>query len=306
MLAVELPIGPEGTDRMPIRWRPPIALVVALVAAPLVALVVGCGSSEPTADPTAPTLPGTSAPATTEAPTGPVLASNWNGVRTAGPGLVIAFYGLAPTTTPDDPCQSDYQAVVEESGDEVRVTVHGSHVDTCAEDIAYGRSLTVPLAEPLGARRLVNGATEQAETAFDGGRLPDATWLPDGWQQQSDLPADPHTGPVTAWQIGWGPSSSPGSPCGGDVTSITLTVGSPDLLTQTWVTSFTVVGTATVHGQPAEQARYQTGPPEHPTNETMLRWSEGTDAFVLRSAPSCVGDPPADFPVLQQLADGLS
>ena len=153
------------------------------MVAPLVALAIGCGSSDPTADPTAPNLPGTTAPATTEAPTGPVLASNWNGVRTAGSDLVIAFYGLAPTTSPDDPCQSDYQAVVEESGDEVRVTVHGTHVDTCAEDIAYGRSLTVPLAEPLGrpavGQRRHRAGGDRRSTAAGS---PTPPGCPDGWR----------------------------------------------------------------------------------------------------------------------------
>ena len=288
---------------MPIHRRPSVSLVAALVLAPLLAAVVGCGSSSAPVDAAD---PGTTAPETTAAVIGPELRTDWNGVRTSDAGLVIAFYGLAPTTNPDDPCQSDYQAVVEEADDEVRVTVHGSHVDTCAEDIAYGRSLTVTLAEPLGDRRLVDGATERQEIAFDGGRIPDATWLPDGWEQVSDLPADPHTGLVTAWQVGWGPPRSSGTACGGDVSPVTLTVGSPDLLAQTWVTSFTVVGPTTVHGQPAEQARYQAGPPEHPSNETMVRWAEGSDAFVLRSSPSCAGDVPADFALLQQLADGLS
>lgn len=288
---------------MAIHRRPSVGLVAALVLAPLLAMAVGCGSSSAPVD-TAD--PGTTAPATSVAPIGPELTTDWNGVRITDSGLVIAFYGLAQTTTVDDPCQADYQAVVEEADDEVRVTVHGSHVDTCGDDIAYGRTLTVPLAGPLGDRRLVNGATERREVAFDGARIPEATWLPDGWEQVSDLPADPHTGLVTAWQVGWGPPRSSGTPCGADVSPVTLTVGSPDLLTQTWVTSFTVVGATRVHGQPAEQARYQSGPPEHPSNETMIRWSEGSDAFVLRSAPSCPEETPADFPLLQQLADGLA
>ncbi len=38
----------------------------------------------------------------------------------------------------------------------------------------------------------------------------------------------------------------------------------------------------------------------------MIRWSDGDQTYVLRSAPSCpLTDQPASFDVLQHLADGL-
>jgi hypothetical protein len=72
------------------------------------------------------------------------------------------------------------------------------------------------------------------------------------------------------------------------------------------VTSFVTVAPTTVGGQPGEQARYT--PAENPdaSSETMIRWSDGDQSFVLRSATACPStDQPASFDVLQRLADGL-
>jgi hypothetical protein len=280
-------------------------LAVTVASVLLVGIVVaGCGSDPVTTE----GGPGSSSDAaTTTEPLGPELTSEWTGVRTDGSGLTIALLGLPPVTDPADPCQADYRAAVDETDQEVTVTVHGTHVDSCTtSDIAVGRILSVELDRPLGDRLLTNGATQRREIAFDGDLVPDATWLPDRWELLVDRPADPATGTVTTWQIGWGPSRSSGTACGADVSPLTLTVGPAQaLLAQPWVTSFTTVGTTTVRGTPAEQARYQAGPPERPSNETMIRWSDGDEAYVLRSAPSCVGEEPADFTLLQRLADGL-
>jgi hypothetical protein len=167
----------------------------------------------------------------------------------------------------------------------------------------------VPLDAPLGDRQVLDGAGGAAVAVFDGDRLPHPSWLPDGWEQIRDHPAVFGTGsPVAGWQVGWGPSPLQGTSCGADVSPIDLTVGKGDqLLTQSWVTSFTTVSATTVGGHPAEQARYQ--PAENPNagTETMIRWFDGDEGYVLRSAPSCPpADQPAGFDVLQRLAGGLS
>jgi hypothetical protein len=283
------------------------AAVVVLVVAGIVVVARRAGDDATTTDAGEPGAAATTAPAA-EPPIGPVLDANWDGVRTDGSGLVVAFLGLPPSASPDDPCQADYRAVVDQSDTVVTVTVHGTHVDSCGVDLAVGRSLAVDLDRPLGDRSLVNGATERHEVAFDGSVLPEAGWLPDGWVQLTDQPADPHPpGLVTEWQVGWGPPRSGGTACGADVSPVTLTVGpASELLARSWVTSFSTVGSTEVGGRPAEQARYRSGPPEHPSDETMLRWSTGDTGYVVRSAPSCPGEPPADFALLQRLADGLS
>ena len=297
----------------PGRRRPSVGLVAALVVVVIVALVAVVALVTRSDD-----SPGVVAgegddhavsDATTIAPEdiGPELPAQWTGVRTDGSALIITFYGAAPVSDPNDPCESDYRPVLDETAQAVTVTMHGTHVDACPEDIAYGRTVRVELAQPLGARQLTNGATGRAELAFDGARLLQPGWLPDGWQQIADRPSDPgRPGLVLAWQIGWGDPTTVTS-CGAEVSPVTLTVGSAsDLLTQTWVTSYTTVGATTVRGHPAEQARYQAGPVEHPSDETMIRWSEGDEGYVIRSAPSCPGDAPADFVLLQRLGDGLS
>ena len=141
---------------------------------------------------------------------------------------------------------------------------------------------------------------------FDGARLLEAGWLPEGWQQTADRPSDPAgSAQVVAWQIGWSDPTAV-TTCGAEVSPVTLTVGTAsDLLSQTWVTSYVTVGPTAVRGHPAEQARYRAGPVEHPSNETMIRWSEGDEGYVLRSAPSCPDGAPADFALLQHIADEL-
>ncbi|MGZ4693983.1 MAG: hypothetical protein ACXWA3_10175, partial [Acidimicrobiales bacterium] len=249
--------------------------------------------------------------ATTAAPAtiGPVMTAAWSGVRTDGSDLVIVFLGNPATSAAPGGCRSDYQAVATETDQAVTVTVHGTRVDPCPDQIQYGRSVRVALAAPLGDREVLDGAGGAPAEVFDGARLLHPTWLPDGWEQILDHPAVFGTGsPVAGWQLGWGPPSGQGTSCGADVSPVDLTVGTADqLLSQSWVTSFATVGTTTVGGHPAEQARYQPAQDPNAATETMIRWSDGNEGYVLRSAPSCpLTEQPAGFDLLQRLADGLS
>jgi hypothetical protein len=234
------------------------------------------------------------------------MTTAWNGVRTDGDGLVIVFLGNQPVSGPPGGCQSDYEGVTSETDEAVTVTIHGTNVAACP--IQYGRSVRVALDAPLGDRQVLNGAGGQPQLVFDGSRLLHPTWLPDGWEQTSDLPSEPGTGqPFAAWQLGWGPPLTQTPACGAAVSPVDLTVGRADLLLkESWVTSFATVGPTTVGGHPAEQARYTPAQDPNSATETMIRWTVGPDAYVLRSAPSCpLTDQPASFDVLQRLADGL-
>src|SRR4051812_44429611 len=298
--------GPTGKvdtmieDRQP-RARRAIQVGATLLgAAVLMVAVAACGSDGGSTT-TEGSTPATTAPdATTDVqPIGPAMTTGWSGVRTDGDGLVIAFLGNPAVSDPSGGCQFDYQALATETDQAVTVTVHGTHPEECPNQIQYGRTVRVALDAPLGSREVRDGASGDPEVVFDGSRLLHPTWLPDGWEQTADLPSTTGTGqPVAAWQLSWGPPRSQGTSCGGQVSSIDLTVGGPALLQEPWVTSFVTVAPTTVRGHSGEQARYSPADNPNASDETMIRWSDGDQAYVLRSATACPStDQPASFEV---------
>ncbi len=280
--------GPTGKvdtmteDRQP-RTRSAVQVGAALLmAVALMAAVAACGSDGGSTA-TEGSTPATTGSDTTagEQPIGPAMTTAWSGVRTDGDGLVIVFLGNPAVSDPPGGCQSDYQALATETDQAVTVTVHGTHPEECPNQIQYGRTVRVALDAPLGSREVRNGANDDPEVVFDGSRLLRPTWLPDGWEQTGDRPSEAGTGqPVAAWQLSWGPPLSQGTSCGGQVGSIDLTVGGPDLLQEPWVTSFVAVAPTTVRGHPAEQARYT--PAENPNAS-----SRDHDPVVGRGSGLC-------------------
>ena len=286
-----------------------IRVGTAVLAVALMGAAVGCSGSDGGSTATQGTTPVTAGtdPTSGDQPIGPEMTTSWSGVRTDGDGLVIVFLGNPAVTDPPGGCQSDYQGIARETDQAVTVTVYGTDVQECPDKIQYGRTVRVALDGPLRSREVRNGAGGDPQLVFDGSRLLHPTWLPDGWEQTGDLPSEPGTGPAfAAWQLAWGPPSSQGTSCGGEVSPIDLTVGGPQLLQEPWVTSFVTVASTTVGGHPAEQARFTPAENPNATSETMIRWSAGDQTYVLRSATACpTTDQPASFDVLQRLADGL-
>ena len=97
--------------------------------------------------------------------------------------MIVTFYGQAPVTDPDDPCKSDYGAAVAETDQSVTVTLHGSHVDACGEDIAYGGACRVELADPLGGVSSPTARPVSRWCRSTAPRLLEAGWLPEGWRR---------------------------------------------------------------------------------------------------------------------------
>ncbi len=203
------------TDERQPRSRTRILVAAVVVAVLLSGVAVACSSAD---DGSTATDEGTSASTggtTGERPIGPAMSGAWSGVRTDGDGLVIVFLGNPAvgdrSGDASGGCQSDYQGIAAETDQAVTVTIYGTHVEECPNQIQYGRTVRVALDAPLGPREVRNGSGGDPELVFDGARLLHPTWLPDGWEQTRDMPERAgHWGGVRGLAARLGPSSQPG------------------------------------------------------------------------------------------------
>jgi hypothetical protein len=113
----------------------------------------------------------------------------WDGARLVRgtPERLTLYFTGGPPGPPDQPCARTYQATATPGADKMTVTVrelpapplppgHG-----CA-DVGYGRTVAVELPEPLGGRRVVDGATGKERPVIDAALLLTPSWLPAGYR----------------------------------------------------------------------------------------------------------------------------
>lgn len=235
---------------------------------------------------------------------------SWEGTRTSADGrsLLIVFVG-GRTFDPDDPCSHDYRAVVEESGDEVRVSIEsrsppppmGTTEFGCTAE-GYFRTVTAALTEPLGERALVEDQFNRVHDVFDGTRLFEPTWLPDGWEMTNEGAwYAGERGDGRSWGRTWGgPTPEPVDDrcvAGEEAISVIQT----DSATLEANPPYGLEPTAT-HDVNGAEATHWTG---GPYDLQALTWTVGDEGFLLQPQASCADDPPTSIDRLLQFARGL-
>jgi len=233
--------------------------------------------------------------------------SGWEGARTSADGrsILITFTG-GPQFDADDHCTVAYRAVVNETPSEVRVEVLSASPSSwgggSCNDMGHVRTLDIDLTQPLAGRRLVQVDVERERPVFDGSRLVEPSWLPDGWELTSERPGYPDPESVTSWARAWAGQRPPPvrGRCISTDTGLLLTQGSTDLLDKQRSIGDNPVRAHDVNGH---LASYQEGgqPPS-----ARLSWSDGERGFVLDAVPGCEGDAPASEEKLLRFARGLS
>ena len=232
-----------------------------------------------------------------------------------GRSLTFHFTGGPSIESPADGCQVGYVADAEETQPELRVRIRTTAPILPADApevgctlVGYDRTATLDLGDPLGDRRLVNAADDRTVGIFDGSTLAVPSWLPDGFTLLHDGGGIRGEGGGVSWAQTWGeavPAAPPTDRCRPGAGFVMLDQGPPPEPPPYPVGQPPVVGTTTVHGQPADQTQERNGV-TGAVAANHLTWTEGATLFALTSGASCDGDTPLGFDVLQRIADGLT
>lgn len=231
---------------------------------------------------------------------------SWSGARTSldGRSLLIALVG-GPEYREGQPCTVAYDADVDESPSEVRLTMLSASPRAQGEvgctSEGHFRSVQVTLAEPLGARRLIEVQFDREQPVFDGARLLEPTWLPDGYALRTEGPGYPAPEEVRSWQRIWSGAERPpqDNRCAPGASPISLTQGSASLVEEYPSNGEEPRRTHDVGG--ATATYYDGGT----MGINRLAWTRGEEGFVLASMPSCADDTPAAEDTLVRIARGL-
>lgn len=236
------------------------------------------------------------------------LPGLWAGARLgSNPLELVVFVTGGAEYDPDDPCTMAYTATVAESSDAVGVTVFratrrftGPHA---CDDIGYVQSIVVALESPLGDRTVE--ALGASHGVFDGSRLANPTWLPDGFMWRSEAPGYPSPETSQAWQVWWGTPEPPDGDDGHCVPGgrfITLTQGPPAVAElHTAFPDFDVVATYDVGGVAATYRQRL-----EPSPTAVLSWVRDGTGFQLSSSATCVpGGEAVDADTMVRFARGL-
>lgn len=109
--------------------------------------------------------------------------------RTSSGGneLIVTFHGASAAFTSNDPCYEQYRVSASESDDQIEldVTSRSNERGRLCPAAASPYFLVVQLSGPVGARPLVDGATDQAIPLFDGDRVMEPQVLPDGYSLEA-------------------------------------------------------------------------------------------------------------------------
>jgi hypothetical protein len=253
---------------------------------------------------------GTPQSTTSSAPTSVTTwlpSGSWGGIRTAADGgFIVAFTGSPPVAS-NDPCFTEYEAVVDESPDLVRVNVQArqflagdSQVPACAA-VGAARFVRFELADPLGTRALVGMGAPR--TAFDGTLLAEPRDLPEGWGVVVEEPgSDPSTSPAY-WTRTWGDDLAiPPGPCSGyPGGAIRLHQGDEGM---------SALDDIRVVGEPldvslADGSIPATRWPRSSNGGPVLVWSTNQQRFVAEAIPDCDGDDVVSAELLDTFAEGV-
>lgn len=210
-----------------------------------------------------------------------------------------------PKYDPDDPCTVAYKATADETPLAVEVTVFrasrrftGPHA---CDDIGYVQSIVVALETPLGDRTVE--AFGAPHGVFDGSRLADPSWLPDGFTRQAEGPGYPSPEASQSWQVGWATPEPPNEDghCVPGKQFMMLTQGPPVVAElHAGNPNLTVVATYDIDGV---QATYRQR--IEPAPEAALSWVRDGTGFTLYSSAACVGGEAVDADTMVRFARGL-
>lgn len=232
---------------------------------------------------------------------------SWQGARTSGDGRKIKIVLIGgPEFEAGKPCTVAYAARVEQTPAEVRVELLSASPSAdgevaCTAEGHY-RSVEIDLRKPIGDRRLVEVQFDRVQALFDGSRLAEPQWLPEGWALQNEGPGFPDSVTMSSWRRTWaGPERPPrDNRCTPGDSALMLTQGSADL-----VESYPTNGEQPVrtHDVAGDTATYFEG---GSAQVTRLSWAHADQGFVLASMPGCAGDTPASEDTLLRLARALT
>ncbi len=231
-------------------------------------------------------------------------AGAWEGARTTddGTGLVLFVVG-GPEFDGSDPCTVRYVPSAEETAEAVMVTVGAERPpgNAVCTAVGYIRTVEIKLEQPIGHRLLIAlGATRPV---FDASTLFRPGWMPDGWQLLRETPGHPEPNRAQFWTRFWGSPRLPdtASSCTPSTSPLQLSQGAVDLVEQfPRELGETDVGTFDVNGA---TATYST---QVDHGIARLRWTTPDHGFVLKTAPSCVGDQPPTLDTMLTFARSLT
>lgn len=235
-------------------------------------------------------------------------AGSWDSARTSADGreVLIVLVGGRPFDAAD-PCSVDYRAVVDETTDAVRISIESRSPPPPAGPLVctlegHNRTVGAELDAPLDGRALIEDQFDRVQPVFDGARLYQPSWLPDGW----DLAAEGmgflgERGDGRSWSRGWaGPTPEPrDGDCAGSGEGISLIQADAAIVEADPPHDLKPAGTYDVNGA---VATHWTG---GPYDRQALTWSIGDEGFVLGPEPACSDDAAASFDRLLRFARGL-
>lgn len=235
-------------------------------------------------------------------------AGSWDSARTSADGreLLIVLVGGRPFDAADS-CSVDYRAVVEETTDAVRISIDSRSPPPPAGPLVctaegHTRMVWAELDAPLDGRTLIEDQFDRVRPVFDGARLYQPSWLPDGW----DLGAEGtwflgERGDGRSWSRGWfGPTPEPvDGACAGSGQGISLIQADVAIAEENPPYALEPTGTYDVNGA---LATHWTG---GPYDLQALTWSIGGEGFVLSPDPACSDDAATSLDRLLRFARGL-
>jgi hypothetical protein len=211
-------------------------------------------------------------------------AVRWDAARLDGRRLTLYFTGGAPPQAPVGPCAPRYTAEARVTAGAVAVTLWPwlppRHGQVACTAIGVSRTFVLTLPEPLGGRRVVDGAGGGARQVVDGSSLREPTYLPAGYRPGA---GEPFKGSYTQR---WGHGAD-------ELLSVRQGGARAAELGYRPV----VLGRTTVHGFPAtgwKSAGFD--------DSVCLSWREGSSGFAVCSN----GPRKAPLPVaeLRRVAEG--
>lgn len=228
---------------------------------------------------------------------------SWRGARTVrgSTAVVIAFHGSAPYNS-EDPCTSDYQAVVvteSTTSVEIRIDRTAPPYPGPCRLVAARRRVEGELESPLADRELI--VAGESRDVFNGAELAHPISLPDEWVMADEGPEYASAGLSAYWSQTWGPPRATlnDARCVASAAGITLVQGPRGLLKDSPVPD----------AEPS--ARYMVANAEapfrvhHDTGQPFLTWSVGDREFLVTSVPQCLGDEVASVDSMLRLARSL-
>ena len=221
------------------------------------------------------------------------------GVRTEGDrGLLLTFLGGPPVTDIPNPCAKSYGTDVDETDDQVVVTIRMLPAGipmpqefACAA-MGYFRTVSAKLGRPLGDRRMVDGATGQERRPFDTSTLRRPGFLPEGWSLRNEGPGFDQPERSATWRRTFGPPPLPpvNNQCTETVAAVTVSQGPSAPLQDGEVITVRGIPAVVSHG---------------PNRGATITWLERGQTISVADTPGCAGTPPIGIDVLLRIAEGL-